>query len=386
MIFKLAWMQFCRQGVRAWLSVCVTGLTLIALIFLTSLLNGFQKQATKNLTITDVGGGHYRQASFDILSPTDWEDRTFKVPSKLEGLADKAEVLVLQGQLFPNRRLYPVQLRGIAMEQTLLDLPLDALKYAKPQIEDVVPVIIGARMSDKTKLAKGDSAVLRWRDRFGTVDARDAVILEVVDLLNPRVDEGVVWLRLDHLRSMTQRRDEVSWVAVADSVGDVEGVDFVSPEGLMSDLINLIQQDRRNSRVLWLILLFLVGVSVFNSQILNVFKRQVEIGTMMAFGMEAPIIVALFTMEGVFSGLGAFVFALCIGVPFFAWFQSVGLDVSHLSASTMPVQERVYLDIHFDETVLTGFILLLVIVFAAWKPVQRIASMSPTQALRGKGV
>ena len=89
-----------------------------------SLLNGFQAQATRNVVNTDVGGGHYIAPGFDILSPTEWKDHTVKIPKSLSQLddKDKAEVLVQQGQLYPNRRLYPVQIRGISMNQSLLKL------------------------------------------------------------------------------------------------------------------------------------------------------------------------------------------------------------------------------------------------------------------------
>lgn len=387
MIVKLAWIQFLRQGARAWLNVAVTGLTLVTLIFMASLLNGFQLQASKNLKSTDVGGGHYRLAGFDILSPTEWEDQTFLPPSFLKNLKDmdKAEVLVQQGQLFPNRRLYPVQLRGIDSKQQLLSLPLEPLASLEKEV-DAIPIIIGTRMAEQSRLNKGDSAVLRWRDRLGAIDARDVRVVEVADFLNPRVDEGVVWLTLDRLRLMTRRQGEVSWVTVRHDFGPAENLEFLEPDSLMSDVLNLLEQDRRNAKILWAILLFLAGTSVYNSQILNVFKRQKEIGAMMAFGMESKTIVGLFTLEGTISGVGAIFFALILGTPFYYWFQSIGLDISHLSASTMPVRERIFLDLHFMEIVWTTLIMLLVIIFSAWRPVQKISNMEPTVALRGKGL
>ncbi|PIQ99119.1 MAG: lipoprotein releasing system transmembrane-like protein [Nitrospinae bacterium CG11_big_fil_rev_8_21_14_0_20_45_15] len=387
MIAKLAWIQFLRQGARAWLNVAVTGLTLVTLIFMTSLLNGFQLQASKNLKSTDVGGGHYRLPDFDILSPTEWEDQTFSPPPFLKNLSDteKAEVLVLQGQLFPNRRLYPVQLRGIDLKQKLLDLPLEPLSRQENGNE-YIPVIIGTRMSERSRLQKGDSAVLRWRDRLGVIDARDAKVIEVADFLNPRVDEGVVWLSLDRLRIMTRREGEVSWVTVTHNLGSDKHLEFLEPATLMSDILNLLKQDRRNAKVLWAILLFLAGTSVYNSQILNVFKRQKEIGAMMAFGMESRTIIGLYTLEGTISGFGAIFFAFIFGVPFYYWFQSVGLDISHLSASTMPVRERIFLDFHFSEMLWITLIMLSVVIFSAWRPVQKIARLEPTVALRGKGL
>ena len=388
MIFIIAWKNFYGQGVRAFLNVFVTAFTMIALIFMLSLLNGFQAQATRNMVATDMAGGQYRAPNFDILTPTEWEDRTLSVPNVLHSLSasDKAEVLVQQGLLFPNRRIYPVQLRGIEVTQALLDLPLSKLKTYGPQPSGVVPVIVGMRTAKKAHLKKGTTLVLKWRDKNNVVDARNVLVIDVVNFNNPRVDESVVWLRLDHLRAMTARPGEVSWVAVKKFVGKVDGMKFHTLDMLMADLMALLEQDRRNSRILWAILMFLAGTSVFNTQILNIFKRQKEIGTLMAMGMEGNKVVRVFVMEGSLAAFGAVFLGLVAGIPLFKWFQSVGLDVSHLSDSTIPVSERIFLDIQFFEVVSSVIAVVLIMIFVAWWPVRKISRLDPTLALRGRAI
>ncbi len=380
--------NFYRQGLRAFLNVLVTSLSIIALIFMLSLLNGFQAQATRNLVATDVGGGHYRVPGFDILTPTEWEDFTLPAPNVLAGLlpADKVEVLIQQGQLYPNRRLFPVQLRGIAMNQSLLDLPLAGLKSFAGKPGELIPVVVGVKMARKAHLKKGDTVVLKWRDKGGAVDARDVLIVDVGDMVNPRVDDGVVWLRLDHLRSMTDRAGEVSWVAVRKYLGPVPGFEFYGIEMLMSDLLALLRQDRINSKILWGILMVLVCTSVFNTQILNIFKRQREIGTLMALGMEPQRIVKIFTLEGILAALWALVLAVVLGVPFFIWFQGVGFDVSHLSEASFPIRETIYPDYQAREILISVSIVFVLVIIAAWIPVKKITRLDPTLALRGRAI
>ena len=380
--------NFYRQGLRAFLNVLVTALSIVALIFMLSLLNGFQAQATRNLVSTDVGGGHYRVPGFDILTPTKWEDLTMPVPEVLDGLLvrDKAEVLVQQGQLYPNRRLYPVQLRGIAMDQSLLNLPLAGLKSFEDKPGEVIRAVEGVKLSRKAHLEKGDTVVLKWRDKGGAVDARDVLIVDVGDIVNPRIDDGVVWLRLDHLRSMTDREGEVSWVAVREYLGQVQGFEFQGIEMLMADLLAMLRQDRINSKILWGILMVLVCTSVFNTQILNIFKRQKEIGTLMALGMEPQWIVRIFTLEGVIAALWALGLAVVLGVPFFIWFQGVGFDVTHLSEASFPVRETVYPDYQPREILVSVFIVMSLIIVSAWVPVKKITRLDPTLALRGRAI
>ena len=388
MNWSIAKKNFSRQGLRASLNVLVTALSIIALIFMLSLLNGFQAQATRNVINTDIGGGHYRAPGFDILSPSKWEDYTLQVPDTLLRLhnKDKAEVLVVQGQLYPNRRLYPVQIRGISMDQSLLQLPLDNLKTFSANFDDLIPVVVGAKMAKKAHLHKGDTLTLKWRDRSGAVDAKDIIIVDVGDILNPRVDEGVVWLRLDHLRLMTDRKNEVSWVAVKNYIGLISEFEFQPVEFLMSDLLALWRQDRMNSKILWAILMTLVCISVFNTQMLNIFKRQKEIGTLMALGMDSKRIVQIFTLEGCLAAIWALVVALILGLPFFIWFQGVGFDVSHLSESTLPIRETIYPNYQPMEIIYSLIIVFILIVASSWFPVKKITRLDPTMALRGRAI
>jgi len=337
---------------------------------------------------TDVAGGHYRLAGFDILSPTEWEDMTFPAPASLTTLppGEKAEVLVQQGQIFPRRRLFPVQLRGMDMRQTLIDVPLDRLKEQPPVVGNELPVILGSKMAERAKLKTGDTVVLKWRDRHGVVDARDIRVVDVAPMINPRIDEGVVWLRLDHLRALTRREGEVSWVAVKQDQGRVAGLEFQSPEVLMEDILHLIKTDRRYGRIFWAILTFLAGIGVFNTQILNVFRRQKEIGTLMAMGMTSRQVVTLFTLEGSLAAFLSLFAALLLGTGLFTWFQSVGLDVSHLSESSIPVRERVLLKIFPGEAAATGAVIAAIMVVVSWLPVRKISRLDPTLALRGKGI
>ena len=388
MNWDIAKKNFFRQGLRATLNVLVTALSIIALIFMLSLLNGFQAQATRNLVNTDVAGGHYLAPGFDILSPTEWEDHTIRIPGPLSRLEtkDKAEILVLQGQLYPNRRLYPVQIRGISMEQSLLKLPLDNLKKYSNNFDDLIPVVVGAKMAKKAHLKKHNTLTLKWRDKSGAVDAKDIIIVDVVDILNPRVDDGVIWLRLDHLRAMTDREGEVSWVAVRNDIGPVAGSEFQPVELLMADLLALLRQDRMNSKILWAILMTLVCISVFNTQMLNIFKRQKEIGTLMALGMDSTRIVRTFTLEGGFAAVWALLVAVVLGLPFFIWFQGIGFDVSHLSESTLPIRETIYPAYQPMEIIYSLVIVFVLIVISAWLPVKKITRLDPTLALRGRAI
>ena len=86
------------------------------------------------------------------------------------------------------------------------------------------------------------------------------------------------------------------------------------------------------------------------------------------------------------AALLSVVVALILGTALFAWFQSVGLDISHLSESTIPVNENILLDIHSGEVVVTLVVVVLVMVLVSWLPVRKITRLDPTLALRGRAI
>ena len=91
----IALRNFLRQGTRSFLNVLIAGFSIVAVIFMLSLLNGFQTQATRNLTRTDAGGGQYRASGFDLLTPTEWEDYVRSVPERLQNNPQAVELLIL---------------------------------------------------------------------------------------------------------------------------------------------------------------------------------------------------------------------------------------------------------------------------------------------------
>jgi ABC-type lipoprotein release transport system permease subunit len=130
----------------------------------------------------------------------------------------------------------------------------------------------------------------------------------------------------------------------------------------------------------------LVCISVFNTQMLNIFKRQKEIGTLMALGMDSKRIVKILTLEGCLAAVWALVVALLLGLPFFIWFQGVGFDVSHLSESTLPIRETIYPKYQLMEIIYSLVIVFILIVASSWLPVKKITRLDPTMALRGRAI
>ncbi|MCK5520590.1 MAG: FtsX-like permease family protein, partial [Candidatus Marinimicrobia bacterium] len=126
--------------------------------------------------------------------------------------------------------------------------------------------------------------------------------------------------------------------------------------------------------------------AIFDSQVLAIFRRRKEMGTLMALGMTRGAIIRLFTIEGSLNGFLAVVIGAIYGIPFLSWFAKTGMSFPQetidqfgmaLAASIYPVYTlKLFLG--------TALLLFLTVVVVSFIPTRKITRLKPTDALRGK--
>ncbi|SVD89600.1 uncharacterized protein METZ01_LOCUS442454, partial [marine metagenome] len=135
------------------------------------------------------------------------------------------------------------------------------------------------------------------------------------------------------------------------------------------------------------ILLFLAAVGIFNAQILSVFKRTREIGTLMALGMQKNKVVLLFTIEGALNALLAVFFGSIFFAPLLYYFSIYGIplpiDYSELGLIVAKRLIPVYSSILILSTTLIVSIIVLIV---SYLPSKKISKLHPTDAIRGRAV
>ena len=102
---------------------------------------------------------------------------------------------------------------------------------------------------------------------------------------------------------------------------------------LIRDIEAAIEADEPANRIMFAILLSLSAMGIFNAQVLSIFKRGKEIGTLMALGMTRSKVVGLFTLEG---GINA----VLASPNFFLRFSVVNLYMKYIN-QPMAIAARV---------------------------------------------
>jgi putative ABC transport system permease protein len=253
---------------------------------------------------------------------------------------------------------------------------------------DEIPAIIGRNTATDNEIKEGDLITLRWRDVHGTFDASDLKVIGIFDTDVPTVDMGQVWVPLDQLQKMMGMPGEATIIVRKnEEPGQLqpEGWKFKTNEVLLKSITDLIKMKSVSGIVLYIILLSLAMLAIFDTQILSVFRRQKEIGTYIALGMTRAQVVGLFTIEGSLNSVLAGLLAALYGIPLLGYQASHGMSIPGGSKGFgLAVADKLYPEYSVGLVVTTIIIIMLTTTIVSYLPSRKIAKMKPTEALRGK--
>ncbi len=384
---KLAIKNLLGAGMRTWLNVIVLSFSFLIIIWHKGLLDGWDRQAKTETINWETGGGQYWQASYDPYDPFSLTDAHTKMPSAFAEQSAKGEVasiLVTQGTFYPGGRIQSILIKGINPNQSVLKIPSASFINNKEEI----PAIIGRKLANENYLKQGDAVMLRWRDIHGTFDAGEMKIIGIFDSKVPAIDIGQVWLPIERLQKMMDMPGEATIIVTRPpgaALINVEGWKFKSSEFLLQSITDMINMKAVSGMVLYMILLSLAMLAIFDTQVLSIFRRQKEIGTYIAIGMTRGQVIGLFTIEGSLNSILAGILAALYGIPILAWQAKTGLSIPGGTKNFgLAGSDKIYPAYSLALVLTTIAIIFITTTIVSYLPTRKIAKMKPTDALRGK--
>ena len=389
-ILKLAYRNITHAGLRTWLNVFVLSLAFVLIIWMQGLYDGLTRDIVRSTINMEIGGGVFWQKNYDPYDPLTIEDAHAPLPESLRKLTQQgkaAAILIVPGSIFPKGRIHNVRIKGIDPLQKVLQLPTAVLQ--RDSLSDAVPALIGTQMAKNTGLKEGDYVTLRWRDVNGVFDALDLKIVHVMNTNVQTVDAGQVWIPLEQLRKMSNMPGQATLVVVDRDLEKIPANTkewiFRDDNYLLKDILALIRKKKASSYMMYFLLLSLALLSIFDTQVLAVFRRRKEMGTMMALGMTRMKVVALFTLEGVMNGFLALALGAVYGIPLLLYTAHNGIKLLDVSRQTgMAISPILYPVYGVGLVISTTIILLVSVIIVSYLPVRKIAGLKPTDALKGK--
>ena len=388
MLFKIALKNLLGARLRTFLNVLVTAFSFFLILFMSSMYNGMLQHAKQVTMDTELAGGAYWHPKYDPLDPITFEDAHSVPPVALQALVDEKKafsVLVSQASIYPGGRIMPAIMKGIQPDQNIVNMPTDAL-FGHEDI--AIPVLIGKGMASESKLGVGDAFTIRWLDADLTYDANEGTVVHIMDTENFKLDMGHIWIPLKKAQSMLAMEGQATYVTYEKGVPPLQDKGDWIPRDinyLVQDMEAMIAADKPGAQVMYLLLLALAAMGIFNAQVLSIFRRGREIGTLMAIGMTRPRVVGLFTLEGGLNAVLSAVVTLIVFGPILWYFGVYGIPLPlDYSEMGLIIAKRLIPVYTIGLVVSTTILVSIIVLIVSYIPSRRIAKMKPTNALRGK--
>ena len=388
MLFKIAFKNLLGAKLRTFLNVFVTSISFFMIIFMTGFYDGMRQHAKQVTIDTEIAGGAYWHPMYDPMDPILFEDSHSILPPEIDALVKEKKavpILVSQAAIYPNGRIMPIIIKGIEPNQNIVNMPTKVLGES---MDVNIPVLIGKGMADNAKLSIGDSFTIRWLDSDGTYDADEGTVIYIMDIENFKLDIGHIWIPIQKAQEMLAMKDEVTYVAYEKGLEKIQkpgnwihrDVDY-----LIKDIEAAIEADKPSIQIMFALLLSLAAMGIFNAQVLSIFRRRKEIGTLMALGMTRSRVVGLFTIEG---GINAVLASALTVFPFgvILWWTAkhgVPLPMDYTEMGFM-IAKRLVPIYSFGLVITTTILVFSIVIIVSYLPSRRIAKMKPTDALKGK--
>jgi len=388
MAIKLAYRNLLGAGLRTWLNVFILSLAYVIIIWHKGFLDGWDAQARTDLINWEYGGGQYWQNNYDPYDPFTLEDSHSPVPWNLNEQINQGNItpiLISQGTIYPQGRIQSVLIKGIDPNQSIIEFPSNQLKQ---ETDNEIPLMIGTRMAESSKLKLNETFTVRWRDINGTFDAAEAKIIGIFKNNLPSTDAGNIWVSIENLREMKQMPGEATLIVVDKKYSNQQSFDnwkFKNPDLLLTEITELIDAKKAGGSIMWGILILLAMLAIFDTQVLTIFKRQKEIGTYMAMGMTRGQVVRLFTVEGAMHGILAIAMAAVYGIPLIMYSATKGFAMPEsVDDYGLPIADTILPAYSIGLVISTILIVLIITIIVSYFPTRRISKMKPTEAIRGK--
>jgi len=390
MLFKIALKNLLGARLRTFLNVLVTAFSFFLILFMSAMYDGMLQHAKQVTMDTEIAGGAYWHPEYDPLDPLTFEDALSVPPAAVQALVDEKKafpVLVSQASIYPGGRIMPAIMKGIPPGQNIVNMPTDALSGHE---EIALPVLIGKGMASDTKLEVGDVFTIRWLDADRTYDANEGTVVHIMDTENFKLDMGHIWIPLNKAQAMLAMEGEATYVTYEKGVSPVQNKgDWIHRDinYLVQDMEAIIEADKPGAQVMYMVLLALAAMGIFNAQVLSIFRRGKEIGTLMAIGMTRSRVVGLFTLEGGLNAVLSAMATLIFFGPVLWYFGKYGIPLPiDYSEMGMIVAKRLIPVYTIGLVVSTTILVSIIVLIVSYIPSRRIARMKPTDALRGKMV
>lgn len=417
-----------RNRRRSILSITATGIAMMSVVMLFSILSGMSSNLSENLIKYYTGEVRIRNARYEAyehlqplhLTVTDSESVIDTVEG-VPGVEAVVQRVSTGGAVFMEDRRVGLMINGVDFEREAKysdlehilvagEIPWEGSPAANGNSGEtgrrLVPAVVGTGVLDRLGIEIGDYFTVLTRTALRGSNAMSFQVVGVASFPVPALDDMGFWAPMADVQRLLRMPEQAGEVLVklekngdprdtTDLIrnalgGRASGTNPEDPEALQVEYWKDIKTSYTFIALaqtvyffMGMIFFVLAATVIINTTMMAIFERKQEIGTLEALGMEPKELIRLFFTESLMLAVIGSVAGLILGVVFSLILGKTGIDFSAaMEGVDMEITPVLYPKINIYSTIGVFFMSIAVGAVTSLFPVRRITKIQPVEALR----
>lgn len=403
--WSLAWRNLWRHGRRTWLTVGAMVFSNILLVFLISLQLGSYEMMINNSLAMFTGHLQVQQEGYQQE-----QKMRQSVPAALE-LADhlrgelNVETVAVRAGGFAlassEQRSIGIQILGVQPQREMLVSTIPGLvsrgRYLSAM--DAEEIVIGATLARNLRIDLGDELTFLGTAADGSMAVGIVTVVGILDTGVNDLDRSISQVPLGYFQRSFGLGDQAHTIVV--TVPAIEEVDsavayvrgllpaanglvVLDWDTLQPGLRQAIKADMSSAWFMYAVLIFLVALSVLNTQLMSVMERTREFGVMIALGTRPGQLARLVLGETLMMSLLGLGLGLLLGGVLVVYLANVGFTFPGMAemGERFGLPDRMYPEVSLLSMFWGPSVVFVGALLAALYPAARLFKLNPLTAMK----
>lgn len=258
-------------------------------------------------------------------------------------------------------------------------------------------ILIGTDMAEKLNVDIGDKIVMIAAAVDGSVQSELFRVCGIFRSSSSEFNKNYVYVNIDAANILLKMDNAVTQFALLidntentlyykETITDILGQDYevFTYADLLPLLIVYVDLAKQMMIILYVIIGIAILFSIINTMLMSVFERIQEIGVLMSVGMRNNRIFLMIVQEAFLLGTLGTLIGMIIGLAFYYYFASTGVDLSSFSESLESFGIGTLIYPILDQTIILRSLIImpLTTVIGAIYPAIKAIKLQPTEAMR----